>query len=145
MVELADAGLSRGGSFGVSSAVPAFSCRDIASGILSAHFESLDHEQLHAYFLDALGQCRHGYYVSQGHTDAVNFCIRTILRQALVSEAVGIVVAHNHPSGDPSPSEQDIQATKAIFSACRLVGLQLEDHLIFGSGQYFSFRDKGLL
>jgi DNA repair protein RadC len=77
---------------------------------------------------------------------------REIFREALREGAVGIVCVHNHPSGDPMPSAQDIQVTRAIREAARVVGVDLVDHVIVGEAAsdpagagYYSFRAMGLL
>ncbi len=75
-----------------------------------------------------------------------------ILRRAISHSAHAIVLVHNHPSGDPSPSQADCDATRRLKSACDAIGIELADHLIVGSlsarrpgSPYFSFREAGLL
>jgi DNA repair protein RadC len=71
---------------------------------------------------------------------------REILRLALMKNAVRILVGHNHVSGCPDPSEADMRFTLRLQSACRLIGIDLLDHLVIGSyGAYFSFRESSLL
>ena len=60
---------------------------------------------------------------------------RHVLAAALVHNAAGIVVAHNHPSGDPTPSPEDLLFTERMGAACRIVGVRLVDHLILGAGE----------
>lgn len=69
---------------------------------------------------------------------------REIFVSALKNEAVHIVILHNHPSGDPSPSRADIAVTGKILDAARLVGIPLEDHIIIGDCCYVSLREKNL-
>ena len=74
-----------------------------------------------------------------------------VLRAALIHSASAIVVAHNHPSGDPSPSRSDHEATRRLKEACQSIGIELTDHIIIGRPgadrcqPYFSFREAGLL
>ena len=80
-----------------------------------------------------------------GSQDEVELPIRSILANALRLGASAIVIAHNHPSGDPSPSSADESATRALASAAAAVDIQLHDHLIFARTDCRSFRRLGLL
>jgi DNA repair protein RadC len=71
--------------------------------------------------------------------------VAAIVGMALKIGATGIVVAHNHPSGDPRPSAADEAATKALAAAAAGVDIRLQDHIIFGAGECSSFRSLGLL
>ena len=70
---------------------------------------------------------------------------REIFRTAIVANAHAVVVMHNHPSGEPEPSEADRRATRKFREAGELVGISLLDHVIIGHQRHFSFRDVGLL
>ncbi len=88
--------------------------------------------------------------VHQGAIDRVEVSMRTVARYAIAYgmfyNALGIIVLHNHPSGDPKPSDSDIKLTKIVDEMCRINDLKLLDHLIIGSGdQYYSFADDGKL
>ena len=65
-------------------------------------------------------------------------------KQAVRSNAAAIIVAHNHPSGDPTPSPDDIVLTKAIVQAGKLLDVDVLDHLVIGKGQFVSLKEKGL-
>jgi DNA repair protein RadC len=67
------------------------------------------------------------------------------MRKALERLACGIVIAHNHPSGNLSPSAPDLKITKQIEQACKLMDVALLDHIIIGASGYYSFRDMGNL
>lgn len=69
----------------------------------------------------------------------------TVARNALLSNAYGVILAHNHPSGDPSPSNDDIQITKRISAGLTLLGLQLVDHVIIGDGLTASLKELGYM
>jgi DNA repair protein RadC len=75
----------------------------------------------------------------------VELPLQAILANALRLGSCSLVVAHNHPSGDPSPSAADAAATRALSNAAAGVGIKLHDHLIFGDGECRSFRSLGLL
>jgi DNA repair protein RadC len=68
---------------------------------------------------------------------------REIIKSALDSHAAAMVFAHNHPSGDPSPSSQDFAITRELFLAGKIMGIKVLDHLIIGRNRYYSFADQG--
>jgi DNA repair protein RadC len=70
---------------------------------------------------------------------------REVFRVAIKNSAAGIIVLHNHPSGDPAPSLEDRKVTNQLAEAGRLLGIPLLDHLIIGNGAYYSFKDEGAL
>jgi DNA repair protein RadC len=76
---------------------------------------------------------------------AVDLPMRDIFRAALDRGAVGLVIAHNHPSGDPRPSRADVEATRRLAETAASLGIRLHDHLIFAGGACRSFREMGLL
>lgn len=69
---------------------------------------------------------------------------RELLREALRNDAVSIMILHNHPSGDPTPSNQDIQSTVRLNEACRQIGIRLLDHLVIGDNRFVSMKRSGL-
>jgi len=77
--------------------------------------------------------------------DGVDLPMRDIFRAALTCGAVGLVIAHNHPSGDPRPSRADIEATRRLAETAATLGIRLHDHLIFAGAECRSFREMGLL
>jgi DNA repair protein RadC len=77
--------------------------------------------------------------------DAVDLPMRDIFLAALDHGAVGLVIAHNHPSGDPLPSRADVEATRRLAETSATLGIRLHDHLIFADGACRSFRELGLL
>jgi DNA repair protein RadC len=68
-----------------------------------------------------------------------------VVKRALDLHATAIILVHNHPSGDPSPSREDIEMTKEIKKAAAALGIVLHDHVIVGNGDWLSFRRTGLL
>lgn len=71
--------------------------------------------------------------------------IRAIVADALACGAAGLIVAHNHPSGDPQPSSSDLAATRLLAETAASLGIALHDHLVFAGGECRSFRDLGLI
>ena len=80
-----------------------------------------------------------------GDAGGVDLPIRSIVARALDLGSAGLVIAHNHPSGDPTPSEADRRATWLLADTARGIGLRLHDHLVFAGSQCRSFRAMGLL
>jgi DNA repair protein RadC len=85
------------------------------------------------------------FVVSVGSLNASIVHPREVYKPALATSSAAIVIAHNHPSGDPSPSREDREVTRALAEAGRLLDVPLHDHVIIGADAYFSFRDAGLL
>ena len=80
--------------------------------------------------------------ISKGTVNASLISPREVLIEALRKEAVNIVLLHNHPSGDPTPSREDIQVTVKIRDAARLCGITLLDHIVIGDNCYYSFSEQ---
>jgi DNA repair protein RadC len=100
-------------------------------------------EEVYALYLDAKNKVIGYTLVSKGAVDQAVIAPADILRPALLSSAVSIVLVHNHPSGDPGPSLQDRQLTKQLEQACSFVGIKLLDHLVIGDGSYRSLKETG--
>lgn len=84
-------------------------------------------------------------FVARGTVDAISIPIREIARFVLDANAAGLVIAHNHPCGDISPSADDILATRRISLWLRPLGVELMDHLILSQNKYLSLRDCGIV
>lgn len=83
--------------------------------------------------------------VGSGGTTSMSVDPRLALQGAVLISAVGIILAHNHPSGEPSPSRDDESLTKRMIKAGELVGVTVLDHIVLGLNTHFSFRDAGLM
>ncbi|MCI0343363.1 MAG: DNA repair protein RadC [Planctomycetales bacterium] len=83
--------------------------------------------------------------ISRGTLDASLVHPRDVFREAIREAAAGIVLAHNHPSGDPEPSPEDVALTRRLAEAGRLLSIPVVDHLVLGSAGYVSFVERGLL
>jgi DNA repair protein RadC len=83
--------------------------------------------------------------VSRGTLDATLVHPREVFKAALLSNAASIILTHNHPSGDPTPSPDDHQLTRRLVDAGRLIGVEVLDHIIVGDGHYFSFKEGSCL
>ncbi len=83
--------------------------------------------------------------VSRGTLDATLVHPREVFKAALLANAAAIILTHNHPSGDPSPSADDVQLTRRLVDAGALLGVDVLDHIIVGDGRYYSFKEGSCL
>lgn len=83
--------------------------------------------------------------ISEGTLDASIVHPREVFREALLESAAGVILLHNHPSGHPGPSEEDIRITKQLVEAGRVMGIKVYDHIILGGEDYRSLADDGLI
>lgn len=85
------------------------------------------------------------HHLSTGGVDGTYCDVRNVLQVALLTNAVGIILSHNHPSGNTTPSVGDRKLTTAIKQACDVMNIRLLDHLIVTTESYYSFTDEGLI
>lgn len=102
-------------------------------------------ECVHILHLDSKNQLIRDELVSEGSIDQSAIYVREVVKRALELGSAAIIIAHNHPSGDPTPSRQDIAITRDIANALKCVSIALHDHVIIGRDGHVSFRTKGLL
>lgn len=107
---------------------------------------ALDHEQMWVLSLDGRNHLRGARRIAQGGLHGCSVAARDILRAALADAASAIVLVHNHPSGDPTPSLEDITMTRAVAEAAAVVGVPLVDHVVVApAGRYASLLDLGVI
>lgn len=104
-----------------------------------------DIEQFRVLYLDRKNVLIADEPQAEGTVDHVPVYPREVAKRALVLNASALILVHNHPSGDPTPSQSDIDMTSQIDAACQALGLTLHDHLIIGKSREVSFRAEGLL
>jgi DNA repair protein RadC len=95
--------------------------------------------------LDARHRLLRSEILSVGSLDSSIAHPREIFRVALLASAAALALFHNHPSGDPVPSPDDVDITKRLVAAGQVMGIHVVDHVILGDGRWFSFRDAGIL
>lgn len=106
---------------------------------------NLPHEEIWALFLNRQNVVVGELMITRGSAVASVFDLKKIIREALLREAEGLALAHNHPSGNLCPSMQDDEITRKLSTACRSMDLRFLDHLIVTAGGYYSYRDAGKL
>ena len=113
-----------------------------AASIIIPELQTLDHEESWVLFLTADNRLLCKEMITKGTLTSTLLDARTILRRALLNNAAAIILTHNHPSGNPTPSNSDIKMTSDINEACHLMSITLIDHLIISTDSYFSFADN---
>jgi DNA repair protein RadC len=115
-----------------------------AAQLLMLSMGLLEQEEVHTLLLDTRNRVISKPMVYRGSLNAVDMRISEIFRDAVRSNAAAIIVAHNHPSGDPTPSAEDISATRALTQAGKLLSIELLDHIIIVHNGYTSLKERGL-
>lgn len=103
----------------------------------------LTQEKILLIMLDSKSKILKDMIISSGTVSSSLLSPREIFLNALKYEAVNIIILHNHPSGDPTPSNEDIHATKRMKEAGNLIGIKLMDHIIIGDNKYISLGEQG--
>ncbi|POZ55517.1 hypothetical protein LYSIN_00300 [Lysinibacillus sphaericus] len=114
-----------------------------AAAYLMPDMTSLSQEHFVALFLNVKNQIMHKKTIFIGSLNASIVHPREIFREAVKRSAASIICAHNHPSGIPTPSPEDIEVTKRIQEAGFIIGIELLDHIIIGDHQFISLKEKG--
>lgn len=102
-------------------------------------------EQFKVLFLDARNRVNGIQTLFEGTLTSAAVYPREVIRAALDYQAAALILAHNHPSGDPQPSAADSALTRRLVQVCQLMDITLHEHIIIGRDAYFSFADKGLI
>ena len=116
-----------------------------AATYLMQDMTSLNQEHFVALFLNVKNQILHKQTIFIGSLNASIVHPREIFREAVKRSAASIICAHNHPSGNPAPSTEDIDVTKRLYEAGVIMGIELLDHVIIGDHQFISLKEKGYM
>jgi len=118
-----------------------------ASALLQTYLADVDREHFAVLLMDRKNQVIGVHTVSVGSLSASIVHPREVYKAAILSNCAALILAHNHPSGDPQPSQEDRVLTARLVAAGKLLGIDVLDHIIVGDGsqRYFSFADEGLL
>ena len=106
--------------------------------------KDLDHEEFRVILLNTKNRVLRVLTVSVGSVNASLVHPREVLKPAITASAAGIILAHNHPTGDPAPSREDIDLTTRFAKCCELVGIDLIDHVVIGDGRFASLKEQGI-
>jgi DNA repair protein RadC len=122
---------------------PLLSTSQAVIDYLFAHLAHEPAEQVRVLYLDTKNRLLRDDIAIRGTVDRANIFPREIIRRALDLGATGLVLAHNHPSGDPSPSQADIAITRSVIEAARWFDIMVHDHIIIGRAGHVSLRASG--
>lgn len=124
---------------------PVLSNWDALMGYLTAVMAREKVEQFRILFLDSRNRLLADEAQARGTVNHTPVYPREIVKRALELHATSLILAHNHPSGDPTPSRDDIAMTGLIVEAARTLSISVHDHVVVGNGKWLSFRQQGLL
>lgn len=119
------------------------SSADVAN-LLMAEMAALEQESLRVILLNTRHAVVATTEVVRGSVNAAQVRVAELLREAVRQNAPALIAVHNHPSGDPTPSADDVAITRELVDAGRLLGIDVLDHIIIGHGRYISLRDRRL-
>ena len=113
--------------------------------LMLPYFVDLTHEEFFCIFLNRANKVIKIDQLSKGGISGTVTDVRLLFKNAILNTASGVIVAHNHPSGNLNPSESDTKITSKIREAGNLLDIQLLDHLIICNSDYYSFADNGMI
>ena len=128
----------RAGAFG-----PLLSCAGDIAALMAPELNTLDREQFVALHLDTKNRLLSREVVSIGHLSAALVHPREVFKAAILANAASVAFVHNHPSGDPEPSREDIELTRRLIRAGELLGIPVLDHVVVASRGHVSIAERG--
>ncbi|SRR6266700_4539238 len=115
---------------------------DDAANLVRMELMYLDHEEMHILLLDTKNQVIENVKRYKGTVNSSVLRSSEIFRPAVVRNCPHVIVCHNHPSGDPTPSPEDIDVTKQLVEAAHILDIELLDHLVIGNPRYISLKER---
>lgn len=120
---------------------------DVANYLMASvycPFEACVQEELHTLILDTKNYARYEVTNLVGNLNTTIVRVGELFREPIRYSGAGIVIAHNHPSGDPTPSPEDVYVTELVVQAGELLGIAVLDHIVIGHNRYVSMKERGL-
>jgi DNA repair protein RadC len=115
-----------------------------AAALVQYEMSALEQEELRVLLLDIRNRVLETVTVYRGSVNSSQVRVGELFRAAIRRNAASIIVIHNHPSGDPTPSPDDVAVTRAMAQAGKLLDIEVLDHLVIGRGRFVSLKDRGL-
>jgi DNA repair protein RadC len=115
-----------------------------AAELVQYEMSALEQEELRVLLLDTRNRLQHIETVYRGSVNSSQVRVAEIFKTAIRRNATNLIVIHNHPSGDPTPSPDDVAITRLILQAGEILDVKLLDHIIIGSGRFVSLKERGL-
>ena len=125
--------------------LPVISCPDDVRKLLGPEMAPLAQEQLRVLLLNTKNQVLGQRVVYQGNVNSSIVRPAEVLRPAVIEAVPSIIISHNHPSQDPTPSPEDAAITRDIAEAGKLLGIELLDHVVIGGERFVSLKERGLM
>ena len=126
-------------------AMPIISCPEDVHRLLGPEMCALAQEQLRVLLLDTRNQVRSQRVVYMGNVNSSVVRPAEVLRAAVIENSPSIIISHNHPSGDPTPSGADVSITRDILEAGKLLGIDVLDHVVIGGDKFVSLKERKLM
>jgi DNA repair protein RadC len=123
---------------------PSVGCPADAAALVSYQMSALEQEHLRVILLDTRNRVIEITEIYKGSVNSSQIHVGELFRPAIRRNASAVIIVHNHPSGDPTPSPDDIAVTRAIVQAGRLLDVDVLDHMIIGQGKWVSLKERGL-
>ena len=105
---------------------------------------ALEQEELRVILLDTRNTIMDIVTVYKGSLNSSQVRVGELFKEAIRRNAAAVILIHNHPSGDPEPSPDDVAVTRSIVEAGKLMDIQVLDHMVIGAGRYISLKERGL-
>ncbi|WP_310794962.1 RadC family protein [Desulfofundulus thermocisternus] len=128
-----------------SGARPVIRSPEDAARLVMEEMRHLDREHFRALLLNTKNEVIAREIVSIGTLNSSTVHPRELFKIAIRRNAAAVILLHNHPSGDPTPSQEDLDVTRRLWEAGRIIGIEILDHLIIGDNKYVSFKAEGLI
>ena len=119
-------------------------CPEDVANLMGAEMALLDQEHLRTLHLDTKNHVTGVSEISIGNVNSAVVRAAEVFRPAIRDNSVAIIVVHNHPSGDPTPSPEDVDITRQLKASGEMLGIELLDHIILGAQRHVSLKDRGL-
>ena len=125
--------------------LPAINCPEDVRRLLGPEMAPLAQEQLRVLLLNTKNQVLGQRVVYQGNVNSSIVRPAEVLRPAVMEAVPSIIISHNHPSQDPTPSPEDAAITRELVQAGKLLGIELLDHIVIGGERFVSLKERGLM
>jgi DNA repair protein RadC len=123
---------------------PAIHSPEDAAALVKYEMSALEQEELRVLLLDTRNRVLGVVTIYRGSLNSSQVRVGELFKPAIRRNAAAVIIVHNHPSGDPSPSPDDVALTRAIVQAGILLDIEVLDHLVIGQGRYVSLKERGL-
>ena len=125
--------------------MPTINCPKDVHDLLGPEMSVLAQEQLRVLLLDTRNQVRSQRVIYLGNVNSSVVRPAEVLRAAVIENAPSIIISHNHPSGDPTPSPEDVSITRDLVAAAKLLGIDLLDHVVIAGNRFVSLKERKLM